>query len=133
MRACDVSNVCAVSIGICGLVYTHAYLGEYARVCVCARVADSGSRLEIKTLCGTELVIELELKQKAEEHGVKKKKETGRGEGDGESSRRRRGVLSKKRRSERLPPLQYYSSSGLFLIRMSGRPFPLTRFCQQSS
>lgn len=38
MRACDVSNVCAVSIGICGLVYTHAYLGEYARVCVCVRV-----------------------------------------------------------------------------------------------
>lgn len=74
MRACDVSNVCAVSIGICGLVYTHAYLGEYACVCVCARVADSGSRLEIKTLCGTELVIELELKQKAEEHGVKKKR-----------------------------------------------------------
>lgn len=112
-------------------IHMHTWVNMHA--CVCARVADSGSRLEIKTLCGTELVIELELKQKAEEHGVKKKKETERGEGDGESSSRRRGVLSKKRRSERLPPLQYYSSSGLFLIRMSGRPFPLTRFCQQSS
>lgn len=76
-------------------IHMHTWVNMH--VCVCARVADSGSRLEIKTLCGTELVIELELKQKAEEHGVKKKKETERGEGDGESSRRRREVYCLRR------------------------------------
>lgn len=58
-------------------IHMHTWVNMHACVCVCARVADSGSRLEIKTLCGTELVIELELKQKAEEHGVKKKKKWG--------------------------------------------------------
>lgn len=35
------------------------------------RVANSGGTLEIKTFCGTPLTIELELKQKGEEHKEK--------------------------------------------------------------
>ena len=40
-------------------------------------LADSGGRLEIKTLCGTRLMIGLELKQKAEEHTGERKGERG--------------------------------------------------------
>lgn len=42
---------------------------EFVHACVC--LADSGGRLEIKTLCGTRLMIGLELKQKAEGHAEK--------------------------------------------------------------
>lgn len=56
-------------------IHMHTWVNMH--VCVCARVADSGSRLEIKTLCGTELVIELELKQKAKRARSKKKKRNG--------------------------------------------------------
>ena len=49
-----------------GLVYARAPLCEFVHVCV--SLADSSGRLEIKTLCGTRLMIGLELKQKAEEH-----------------------------------------------------------------
>lgn len=43
-------------------------------ICACLRMslADSGSKLEIKTLCGTQLMIGLKLKQKSEEHTGKK-------------------------------------------------------------
>ena len=61
--------MCMVQIGICGLVNAHAFLCEFVHMCV--SLADSGGRLEIKTLCGTQLMIGLELKQKAEEHAEK--------------------------------------------------------------
>ena len=53
-------------------------------------LADSGGRLEIKTLCGTRLMIGLELKQKAEERtekmerAEKKRMVRVRGGGEGE-------------------------------------------------
>lgn len=99
-------------------------------MCVC--LADSGGGLEIKTLCRTRLMIGLELKQKAEEHT--EKLERGEEKENGESSRRRRNVLSERGRSERLPPQQSYSLClDCFIIRMSGGPFPLAHFCQESA
>lgn len=84
-------------------MYTHEFLCESVRV----SLADSGSRLEIKTLCGTWLMIGLKLKQKSGEHTEKnreRRRETWNGK-----SRSKRNVLSEKERSERLPPLQSYS------------------------
>lgn len=57
-------------IRICGLVYARAFLCEFVHVCMCS------GRLEIKTLCGTWLMIRRELKQKADEN-------TGGGNGEG--------------------------------------------------
>ncbi len=64
-------------IRICVLVYAHAFLCEFVLVCV--RVGQTpGSRLEIKTLCGTGLMIGLELKQKEEEHTEKREERRGK-------------------------------------------------------
>lgn len=79
--------------------------------CVHASLADSGGRLEIKTLCGTRLMIALELKQKARRRRAPWKKME-RGEEKERMARAGGGgevLLSERGRSERLPLLQSYS------------------------
>lgn len=98
-------------IEIPGLMCSHAAL-----------CAHSGIRLEIKTLCGTELMIGVELKQKAEEQSELK----------GERREREASRLGGKGASARLCCSPTACVSGMFLIRMSGGPFPLTCSCQQS-
>lgn len=80
-------------------------------ICACVRVslADCSGRLEIKTLCGTWLMIRRELKQKAEENTGGEKMERGEEKKANGESGRRRSVLSERGRSERLPLLQSYS------------------------
>lgn len=97
----------------------------WIRACVPVSLADSSGRLEIKTLCGTWLVIRWELKQKAEESTGKKKGEQRGAKSNGESGRGR-SVLSERGRRERVPLLQSYSLClGCLFIRMSDRPFPV--------
>lgn len=94
-------------------------------ICACVPVslADSSGRLEIKTLCGTWLVIRWELKQKAEESTGKKKKR--RAERSKIKWERGRSVLSERGRRERVPLLQSYSLClGCLFIRIPDRPFP---------
>lgn len=94
-----------------GLMCSHAAL--------CAQF---GIRLEIKTLCGTELMIGVELKQKAEEQSELK----------GERREREASRLGGRGASACLCCSLTACVSGMCLIRMSGGPFPLTCSCQQS-
>lgn len=87
------------------------------RLCACEPVslADSSGRLEIKTLCGTWLVIRWELKQKAEESTGEKKESRG--------EQNKMGSAGEKRESAFAAVLQLVS--GLLFIRIPDRPFPV--------
>lgn len=90
----------------------------------CLRRVPMHDSLEIKTLCGTWLMIRRELKQQAEETTEKKRreKEKERGQKERETSAR-----------SRIPDCLCCTPCSRFLgcafIRVSGRPFPLAHFC----
>lgn len=57
-------RVCGTHKNLCLVVCTWILVW----ICLYVSLADSGSKLEIKTVCGTQLMIGLKLKQKSEEH-----------------------------------------------------------------
>lgn len=75
-------------------------------------------------------MIGLELKQKAEEHS---ENWVGRGEKENGESRRRSVIVWEGKEWAIASAAVLQLVSGLFLIRMSGGPFPLACFCQQSA